>query len=60
MKQTFKIPVVFKVKADTELEAEEFIDRLMRYGFEVISDAERPTWKAIKRWQFASIRGRKI
>lgn len=60
MKQKFDVPVVFRVKAETLDEAKEMVDRLMRHGFEVISEHERPTWKAITRWMFGAIRGRKI
>lgn len=57
MKQKFSIPVVFKVKAESEEQAKEYIDRLMRHGFESLSEYEQPTWKAIKHWCWAQIRG---
>lgn len=52
MKQYFKIPVKYKVKAESRKQAEEFVERLQRYGFESLSERERPTWKAIKHWIF--------
>lgn len=59
MKHNFTVPVVFKVKAESYVDAQLYVDRLMRYGFESISDHERPTWKAIKHWAWAVIRGEK-
>ena len=59
MKQKFSIPVVFKVKAESEEQARECINQLMQRGFESLSEYERPTWKAIKRWCWAQIRGAK-
>lgn len=59
MKNTFNVPVVFKVKAETAEEAYEHIARLMRYGFRALSEHERPTWKAIRHWARAEIRSEK-
>lgn len=59
MKQKINIPVVFSVKAENEEEAKEFVNRVLRYGFEAISEHERETWKAIKYWNWAEIRGAK-
>lgn len=53
----FNIPVVFEIKADSEDQAKEFVTRLLRYGFESISEHERQTWKAIRHWAWAEIRG---
>lgn len=59
MKQTFKIPVVFKVKAKTQEEAEQFVYRVMGANFGEIYESEPKTYKAIKWWEFAEIRSRK-
>ena len=55
----FNIPVVFKVKADNEDQAKEFVTRLLRYGFDSLSEHERPTWDAVRDWTWAEIRGAK-
>lgn len=55
MKKKFNIPVVFKVKAESETEAKEYVDRLLRNGFDAIIEYERPTWKAIRHWYWAVI-----
>lgn len=59
MKQKFTVPIVFTVKAESLEEARENVNRLMRYGFESISEYERPTRKSIKHWAWAVIRGEK-
>lgn len=56
MKKKFNIPVVFTVKAESEEKAKEYVDRLIRYGFDGISGYEGPTVKAIKGWNWAAIR----
>ena len=59
MKNTFNVPIVFKVKAETAEEAYEHVSRLMHYGLGALSEHERPTWKAIRRWARAEIRSAK-
>lgn len=53
----FNIPVVFEIKAGNEDQAKEFVTRLLRYGFESISEYEPQTWKAVRHWAWAEIRG---
>lgn len=59
MKQKFNMPVVFKVKAESEEQAREHIERFMRHGFNSLHEYEQVTWKAIKHWCWAQIRGAK-
>lgn len=53
MKNTFDVPVVFEVEAETAEEAYEHLNRLMRYGFEALLEHERTTWRAIMCWRLA-------
>ena len=57
MKQNFNVPVVFKVKAASEVQAKQYVDRFMQYGFESLCEYEQITCKAIKHWCWAQIRG---
>jgi hypothetical protein len=51
MKQ--KIAVVFSVDAVSREEAEENVDRLLRYGFNALQEYETRTVEALKKWRFA-------
>ena len=53
------VPVVFRVKAEDQAKAEEYVARLVRYGFQELMEFEQETVKAIKHWSFAEIRPRK-
>lgn len=55
----FNVPVVFKVKASSEEEARAKVNRLMQYGFDGIVEHEPETFKAIRNWNWAKIRGEK-
>jgi len=59
MAQKFDIPVVFRVKAESEEEAKRLVECLIRNGFDQIGAYEPKAWAAIKRWAWATIRGAK-
>ena len=44
----YKIPVVIKVKANTQEEAFEYADRLLRFGLAITKESEPATHDAIK------------
>jgi hypothetical protein len=57
MVQKFNIPVVFRVKAESEEEAKKLVDCLICHGFKQVREHEPKAWAAIKRWTWAAIRG---
>ena len=53
-KMQLRIPVVLTVEATSKSQAEEYVDRLLRHGFESLTEYEQETYKAIKGWEWGN------